>query len=169
MSQPNPHSHMGSGSQNNYPDHQPQLSEVNHQGHLQSASESFTIASDTSKNRSSTIVYVSPRQSSALGKWFRQLGVVCRLNCILLVRYWKAAILQAIILPLLAVGIVYAIQQAASSDNGKIIVGDSRTTTWTMDGIHQCTVRESKKRRPLDHSKKKLTSLNLIKNFFTPL
>ncbi|KAG0002499.1 ATP-binding cassette sub- A member 1 [Entomortierella chlamydospora] len=91
-----------------------------------------------STSHSTAVVYASARQSSSVGRWLRQLGAVCRLNCILLVRYWKAAILQAILLPLLAVGIVYAIQSAYVSDSGKVISGDTATATWTMDGIHQC-------------------------------
>lgn len=89
---------------------------------------------------SSTVVYATSRQSSSLGRWFRQLAVVCRLNVLLLIRYWKAALLQTVILPLLAVGIVYGVQEAYSSDNGKITVGDSTVATWTMEGIPQCKV-----------------------------
>ncbi|KAF9366884.1 ATP-binding cassette sub- A member 1 [Mortierella sp. NVP85] len=84
------------------------------------------------------LVYATPRRSSAIGKGFRQLGVICRLNCILMVRYWKAAIIQAIILPLLAVGIVYGLQKASKADNGKVVAADDKVYTWKMDGIHQC-------------------------------
>ncbi|KAF8942760.1 ATP-binding cassette sub- A member 1 [Haplosporangium gracile] len=96
----------------------------------------------TSKNQpssaSSTVVYATSRQSSSFGRWFRQMGVVCRLNFLLLIRYWKAALLQAIILPLLVVGIIYGVQKAYSSDSGKVTVGDSNVSTWTMGGIPQC-------------------------------
>ncbi|KAG9066368.1 ATP-binding cassette sub- A member 1 [Linnemannia hyalina] len=87
---------------------------------------------------SSTVVYATSRQSSSFSRWLRQLGVVCRLNVLLLIRYWKAAILQTIILPLLVVGMVYGVQKAYSSDNGKVTVGDSTVSTWTMPGIPQC-------------------------------
>ncbi|OAQ31781.1 P-loop containing nucleoside triphosphate hydrolase protein [Linnemannia elongata AG-77] len=87
---------------------------------------------------SSTVVYATSRQSSSFSRGLRQLGVVCRLNVLLLIRYWKAAILQVIILPLLVVGIIYGVQKAYSSDNGKVIVGDSTVSTWTMPGIPQC-------------------------------
>ncbi|KAG0044751.1 ATP-binding cassette sub- A member 1 [Gryganskiella cystojenkinii] len=85
-----------------------------------------------------TVVYASSRPSSATGRWFRQLGVVCRLNSILLARYWKAALLQAIILPVLVMGIVYGVQKAYTSDNGKVTAADNSVVTWKMDGIHQC-------------------------------
>ncbi|KAF9147759.1 ATP-binding cassette sub- A member 1 [Linnemannia schmuckeri] len=97
-----------------------------------------TASKKQSSSASSTVVYATSRQSSSFGRWFRQLGVVCRLNFLLLIRYWKAALLQAIILPLLAVGIVYGVQKAYSSDSGKVTVGDSNVSTWTMAGIPQC-------------------------------
>ena len=39
------------------------------------------------------------------------------------------------------VGIIYGVQKAYSSDNGKVTVGDSTVSTWTMPGIPQCKVR----------------------------
>ncbi|KAF9180597.1 ATP-binding cassette sub- A member 1 [Haplosporangium sp. Z 767] len=87
---------------------------------------------------SSTVVFASARPSSATGKWFRQLGVVCRLNCILIVRYWKATLLQAILIPLLAIGIVYGIEKASTAGGGKEQAGSNDVATWKMDGIHQC-------------------------------
>ncbi|GJJ72632.1 hypothetical protein EMPS_04990 [Entomortierella parvispora] len=85
-----------------------------------------------------SVVYASARPSSVSGRWFRQLGVVCRLNSILLVRYWKAAILQAVLLPLLVVGIVFGVQNAYVADNGLVTSADNTVVTWKMDGIHQC-------------------------------
>jgi len=86
------------------------------------------------------VVCASARPSSASGRWFRQLGVVCRLNSILLIRYWKAAVLQAILLPLMVIGIVFGIQKAYVSDNGLVTSADNTVLTWKMDGIHQCKV-----------------------------
>lgn len=86
------------------------------------------------------VVYASSRPSSPTGRWFRQLGVVCRLNSILLVRYWKAAILQAILLPLLVMGIVFGVQKAYVADNGLVTSADDTVVSWKMDGLHQCKV-----------------------------
>ncbi|KAG0215083.1 ATP-binding cassette sub- A member 1 [Mortierella sp. NVP41] len=111
-----------------------------HQGEssYRSHDQSTTSRKQQQASASSTVVYASSRESSPTARWFRQLGVVCRLNVLLLIRYWKAALLQAIILPLLAMGIIYGIQQAYTGDNGKVTVGDSNVSTWTMSGIPQC-------------------------------
>ncbi|KAF9434890.1 ATP-binding cassette sub- A member 1 [Entomortierella beljakovae] len=109
-----------------------QLSDIDqHHQHDTSESSSYSL-------NPNSIVYASARPSTGIARSLRQLGVVCRLNCILLVRYWKAAILQAVLLPLVVVGVFYAIQNAYVSDNGKIREGDQRTTTWSMEGIYQC-------------------------------
>ncbi|KAF9129604.1 ATP-binding cassette sub- A member 1 [Mortierella sp. 14UC] len=94
--------------------------------------------SKKTSSASSTVVYATSRQSSGTARWFRQLAVVCRLNVLLLIRYWKAALLQAIILPLLVMGIVYGVLKASTADDGKIIVGDNNVYSWTMPGIPQC-------------------------------
>ncbi|KAG0349563.1 ATP-binding cassette sub- A member 1 [Podila humilis] len=78
------------------------------------------------------------RPSSGIARWIRQLGVICRLNTILLIRYWKAAILQTVLVPLLCVGIIYAIVKSSETDNGKVVNADDRTATWKMEGISQC-------------------------------
>jgi hypothetical protein len=109
-----------------------------HQGEAHNHSNSNNKKKPSSA--SSTVVYATARQSSSFSRWFRQLAVVCRLNVLLLIRYWKAALLQAIFLPLLVVGIIYGVQKAYSSDSGKITVGDSTVSTWTMEGIPQCKV-----------------------------
>ncbi|KAG0379863.1 ATP-binding cassette sub- A member 1 [Mortierella sp. AD032] len=114
-----------------------------HQGEAPSSysrthDNSNSHSTKTTSNASSLVVYASSRQSSPIARWFRQLAVVCRLNFLLLARYWKAALLQAFILPLLVVGIVYGVQKASTSSDGKIIVGDSTVSTWTMPGIPQC-------------------------------
>lgn len=80
-----------------------------------------------------------------VGKRFRQLGVICRLNCILMVRFWKASVIQAILLPLLVIGIVFGIQRATVADNGKVNAADNTVYTWAMDGIHQCKVTKRRK------------------------
>ncbi|KAF9921737.1 ATP-binding cassette sub- A member 1 [Linnemannia zychae] len=103
-------------------------------------SQSQREADNTLKKQkqSSSVVYATSRQSSSAGRWFRQLGVVCRLNVLLLMRYWKAAILQVIILPILSVVIVYAIQKSSTSENGKVTLGSNAVSTWKMEGIPQC-------------------------------
>ncbi|KFH73542.1 hypothetical protein MVEG_00758 [Podila verticillata NRRL 6337] len=53
-------------------------------------------------------------------------------------RYWKAALLQTIILPLLVVGIVFGVQRAYVSGGGSVTAADNAVTTWTMEGIPQC-------------------------------
>ncbi|KAF9353916.1 ATP-binding cassette sub- A member 1 [Mortierella sp. AD094] len=128
--------YRGADSHSHHSQQQSHLSDIDQQ-HYRTTSEASTTATQPTSH-STAVVYASARQSSSVGRWLRQLGVVCRLNCILLVRYWKAAILQAILLPLLAVGIVYAIQNAYVSGSGKVTAGDSTTVTWAMDGIHQC-------------------------------
>ncbi|KAG0252482.1 ATP-binding cassette sub- A member 1 [Actinomortierella ambigua] len=64
------------------------------------------------------VVLASARPSTAIAKWFRQLGAICRLNCTLMVRYWKATLIQAIVLPAIAVIAIYAIQEASSGSGG---------------------------------------------------
>lgn len=100
------------------------------------------LSSTSSSSPSPGLIYASPRPSTALGKWCRQLSVVCRLNCILLMRYWKAALLQTIILPLLVVGIVFGVQRAYVSGGGSVTAADNTVTTWTMEGIPQCKVHQ---------------------------
>lgn len=99
--------------------------------------------STSSSSSSSSLIYASSRPSTALGKWCRQLSVVCRLNCILLMRYWKAALLQTIILPLLVVGIVFGVQRAYVSGGGSVTAADNTVTTWNMEGIPQCKVLQT--------------------------
>ncbi|KAI1302826.1 ATP-binding cassette sub- A member 1 [Mortierella claussenii] len=95
-------------------------------------------AQPTANTVSHSVVFASARPSSALGRSFRQLGVVSRLNCILLIRYWKVTILQVFLLPLLVMGVTYAIQKAFVSNNDQVNAADNTVQTWTMDGIHQC-------------------------------
>ncbi|KAG0086371.1 hypothetical protein BGZ92_008185 [Podila epicladia] len=114
------------------------------QPHLPSHSEDTLslnpqpAASTSHSSSSPSLIYASSRPSTAAGKWCRQLLVICRLNCILLVRYWKSALLQTVILPLLVVGIVFGVQRAYVSGGGNVIAADNTVTTWTMQGIPQC-------------------------------
>ncbi|KAF9294105.1 ATP-binding cassette sub- A member 1 [Mortierella antarctica] len=94
--------------------------------------------SKDSDSASSTVIYASARPSSTVARWLRQLVVICRLNCILLMRYWKAAILQSVVLPLLCVGILYGVQKASVSGNGKTIAADESVVSWKMEGVSQC-------------------------------
>ncbi|KAF9912587.1 ATP-binding cassette sub- A member 1 [Linnemannia zychae] len=111
-----------------------------HQGEASPYSRPNDNYKNTKKtsNASSTVVYASSRQSSGTARWFRQLAVVCRLNFLLLIRYWKAALLQTIILPLLVMGIVFGVLKASTAGDGEIVVGDSTVSSWTMPGISQC-------------------------------
>ncbi|KAF9426089.1 ATP-binding cassette sub- A member 1 [Podila epigama] len=93
------------------------------------------MATDSS---SASVIYASARPSSPIARWFRQLAVICRLNVILLVRYWKAALFQAVILPLICVGILFGLGKSAESGNGRENAADDTVTTWTMEGIQQC-------------------------------
>jgi hypothetical protein len=72
-----------------------------------------------------------------------------------MVRYWKAAIIQAIILPLLAIGIIYGLQKASKADNGKEVAADNTVYTWKMDGIHQCKVKREGREEKEERRKKK--------------
>ena len=114
-----------------------------HQSHIATDNPQpiTTSSSSEQSSYSSGVVYASARPSSAVGKWLRQLGTLCRLNSTLLIRYWKAAILQVVLLPLLVVGIVFGVQKAYTSSNGKVYAADDTVTTWAMPGIQQCTVR----------------------------
>ncbi|KAF9935510.1 ATP-binding cassette sub- A member 1 [Modicella reniformis] len=85
-----------------------------HTHHLQDPPQ----PSSSPPTSSPPLVYASSRQSTIITKRFRQLGVICRLNAILMVRFWKAAVLQAIFVPLLVIGIVFGIQKASVSNNG---------------------------------------------------
>ncbi|KAF9332558.1 ATP-binding cassette sub- A member 1 [Podila minutissima] len=114
-----------------YPPHPPSQSENTLSLNPQPASTSHSSSSPS-------LIYASSRPSTAPGKWCRQLLVVCRLNCILLVRYWKSALLQTVILPLLVVGIVFGVQHAYVSGGGSVTAADNTVTTWTMEGIPQC-------------------------------
>ncbi|KAG0237624.1 ATP-binding cassette sub- A member 1 [Actinomortierella wolfii] len=84
------------------------------------------------------VVLAAPRQSSAIGKWFRQLGAICRLNCILLVRYWKASLFQAVILPVVVMGVIYAVQKAFEAGGGVTYEADLRVSTWPIPGLDSC-------------------------------
>ncbi|KAG0035385.1 ATP-binding cassette sub- A member 1 [Podila clonocystis] len=106
--------------------------------HSENAPSDLQPASTSQSSSSSGLIYASSRPSTMLGKWCRQLLVVCRLNCILLVRYWKSALLQTIILPLLVVGIIFGVQRAYVSGGGSVTAADNTVTTWTMEGIPQC-------------------------------
>ncbi|KAG0213139.1 ATP-binding cassette sub- A member 1 [Mortierella sp. GBA30] len=117
-----------------YHSNRSQPSHHQHQRHHDTPASSVS----TSVIAPSPIVFASARPSSGFGRWFRQLGVVCRLNCILLIRFWKAAILQTIILPLLVVGIVFGVQKASEAGDGEIIAADNNVNTWNMEGIYQC-------------------------------
>ncbi|KAF9582643.1 ATP-binding cassette sub- A member 1 [Lunasporangiospora selenospora] len=96
----------------------------------------YSPAITTATKPATSVIFASPRPSTPLGRWFRQLGVICRLNGILLIRYWKLAIIQAIILPLLVIGITFAIQKSDNSPGS--IIAQEAARTWKLDGIHQC-------------------------------
>ncbi|KAF9968750.1 ATP-binding cassette sub- A member 1 [Mortierella alpina] len=115
--------------------HHSNRSQHSHQHHITGSTVSTP---STAAAVSSPIVFATARPSSGLGRWFRQLGVVCRLNSILLIRYWKAALLQAILLPLLVVGIIFGAQKASTSGDGKVNAANNAVQTWKMDGLYQC-------------------------------
>jgi len=78
---------------------------------------------------------MSFQESSAFGRWFRQLHVLNKKNFILLRRYWKTTFAQTVLAPLVVLLLLYLLQQA---QNRKDLISNPHPTAYNLDGLPKC-------------------------------